>query len=50
MDKLYKNSETGCCPRFDPKPWDKKKVVFKNKLFLKDKIMCFFIFPLISGK
>ena len=50
MDKLYKNSETGCCPRFDPKPWDKKKVVFKNKLFLKDKVTCLFHIPLNFGK
>ena len=50
MDKLYKNSETGCCPRFSPKPWDKKKVVFKSKLFLKDKITCFFHIPLNFGK
>jgi len=50
MDKLYKNSETGCCPRFDPKPWDKKKVVFKNRLFLKDKVSCLFHIPLNFGK
>ncbi|HII15447.1 MAG TPA: hypothetical protein HA362_03975 [Nanoarchaeota archaeon] len=50
MDKLYTNSETGCCPRFDPKPWDKKKVVFKNKLFLKDKVRCIFHIPLNFGK
>ena len=50
MEKLYKNSETGCCPRFDPKPWDKKKVVFKNKLFLKDKVTCFLHIPLNFGK
>jgi hypothetical protein len=49
-DKLYKDSETGCCPRFNPKPWDKKKIVFKNKLFLKDKVTCFFHIPLNFGK
>ena len=35
MDKLY-DSETGCCKRFNPKPWDKKKVDFEETLFLKD--------------
>ncbi len=23
MENVY-NAETGCCPRFDPAPWDKK--------------------------
>ena len=49
MEKLYKNSETGCCPRFNPKPWDKKLIKFRNRLFLKDKIMCFFHIPLNFG-
>jgi hypothetical protein len=25
MEKLYENSETGCCPRFDPATWDEKE-------------------------
>jgi len=49
MEKLYKNSETGCCPRFDPKPWDGKKVTWKNKLFLKDHVWSFFHIPLNFG-
>ncbi len=38
MDKLYENSETGCCPRFDPGPWDVKKasdMVFNKQFILK---------------
>lgn len=47
--KLY-NSETGCCKRFDPKPWDKKIISFKNTLFLKDRVKSIFHIPLNFGK
>jgi len=50
MDKLYDKSETGCCPRFDPKPWDGKEVTWKNELFLKDHVRSFFHIPLNFGK
>ena len=49
MDKLY-DSETGCCPRFDPEPWDEKEVKFDNKLFVKDRVRSFFHIPLNFGK
>ncbi|MCX6778273.1 MAG: hypothetical protein NT157_05320 [Candidatus Micrarchaeota archaeon] len=49
MDKLYDNSETGCCPRFDPTPWDEKEIIFKNKLFLKDYVRSIFHIPLNFG-
>lgn len=50
MKKLYAKAETGCCPRFNPKPWDGKEVVWKNKLFLKDHILSIFHIPLTMGK
>jgi hypothetical protein len=50
MDKLYEDSETGCCPRFDPEPWDEKEVTFQDRLFVKDHIRSFFHFPLNFGK
>ncbi|MCX6013553.1 MAG: hypothetical protein NTV30_09160 [Chloroflexi bacterium] len=50
MEKLYKDSETGCCPRFNPEPWQEKEVVFKDKIFLKDKVRCFLHIPLGFGK
>lgn len=50
MDKLYENSETGCCLRFDPKPWDEKEVVWKDKLFLKDHVISIFHIPLNFGR
>jgi hypothetical protein len=49
MDKLY-DSETGCCPRFNPQPWDQKEVVFKDRLFIKDHVTSFFHIPLNFGK
>lgn len=41
--------KTRCCKRFNPRPWDRKTIKWKNKLFLKDKIGCFFNLPLGLG-
>lgn len=41
--------EKGCCENFDPKKWDKKKVTWKGKLFVKDKVRTFFHIPLNFG-
>jgi len=49
MDNLYEKAETGCCPRFDPAPWDGKEIKFNNKLFLKDHFYSFFHIPLNFG-
>ena len=49
MEKLYTESETGCCPRFDPKPWDKRTVIMKDKLFLKAHVISLFHIPLNFG-
>ncbi len=49
MNKSDKNSETGCCPRFDPKMWDGKTVVWKNKLFVKDRVFSLFHIPINFG-
>lgn len=46
--KLY-DSETGCCKRFDPKPWDGKEIKMKDRLFLKDSLKCFFRMPIGFG-
>lgn len=42
--------ETGCCPRFDPGPWQEKEQVFNEKLFLKDHVKNVFHIPLDFGK
>lgn len=49
-DKLYEDSETGCCKRFDPKPWNEKKISLDDKLFLKDRVNCFFRIPMNFDK
>ncbi len=43
-------SETGCCPRFDPEPWDEKEFEWDSKRFIKDKVRCLFHMPLTFGK
>ena len=50
MEKLYEQAETGCCPRFDPQPWDEKEVTWKDKLFLKDHIRSFMHIPMGFGR
>ena len=50
MDKLYEQSETGCCPRFNPEPWDEKEMTFQDKLFIKDHVRSFLHIPLNFGK
>lgn len=50
MDKIYEQSETGCCKRFNPEPWRDKEIVFQDRLFLKDHIRSFFHIPLNFGK
>ncbi len=43
-------SETGCCSRFIAEPWDGKELQWDGKLFLKDRVRCFFFIPLNFGK
>ena len=50
METLYKDAETGCCPRFDPQPWDEKEVTWENRLFLKDRVRSFLHIPLNFGR
>jgi len=45
-----KNLETGCCPKFNPEPWNDKEIVWENKLFVKDCVKSFFHIPLNFGK
>lgn len=50
MDKLYEQSETGCCLRFNPEPWNEKEITWQDKLFLKDHVKSFFRMPLNFGQ
>jgi hypothetical protein len=50
MEKLYEKSETGCCNRFDPEPWNEKQMTWKGKLFVKDRVTSIFHIPLNFGQ
>lgn len=45
-----KATEKICCPEFDPTPWDKKEIKWKDKFFVKDTIISAFHIPLNFGK
>ncbi|OGF99983.1 hypothetical protein A2Y99_01515 [Candidatus Gottesmanbacteria bacterium RBG_13_37_7] len=45
-----KIKSTGCCEPFDPAPWQDKKIVWKEKIFVKDHITSFLHIPLNMGK
>jgi len=49
MNKLYEESETGCCPRFNPEPWDEKEVTWQDMLYIKDHVRSFLHIPLNFG-
>jgi len=42
--------ETGCCPRFNPEPWDEKEITLRDKLFVKDHVRSFLHIPLNFGQ
>ena len=50
MDKLNEQAETGCCPRFNPEPWDEKEITWQDNLFIKDHVRSFLHIPLGFGK
>ena len=41
--------EKPCCPKFNPKPWDKKLFGWKDKRFIKGKVFTFFYMPINFG-
>ena len=49
MEDLY-NTETGCCPRFDPEPWDEKERTWQDRKFVKDNVRAFLHIPIGFGK
>ena len=40
-----KEQNEECCPEFDPAKWDKKTIVWDNKLFIKESLATFFHIP-----
>ena len=43
------NSETGCCPRFDPSGWDGEEFEFFERLFVRATTISFLHIPLNMG-
>jgi len=41
---------TGCCDPFNPEPWHDKEIIWKDKLFVKDRIRSIFHIPIDMGK
>jgi len=39
----------GCCPRFDPEPWDGKELRWEDRRFVKDRVRSFLHVPLNFG-
>jgi hypothetical protein len=50
MEKRDEQAQTGCCPRFNPEPWDEKEITFQNKLFVQDHVRSFLHIPLNFGQ
>ena len=48
VERLY-DSETGCCKRFNPKPWEGKTINFKDTIFVKDRVRSIFHIPINFG-
>ena len=46
---MNSTEETGCCPRFDPEPWDEKEVTWTDKPFVRDRVRSLFHIPLNFG-
>ncbi|MFA5779143.1 MAG: hydrolase [Elusimicrobiota bacterium] len=42
-------NEPCCCPKFNPEPWDKKEINWKDKLFIKDSVKSFLHIPINFG-
>ena len=40
------NAATECCPRFDPDPWDQKRIIWHDKKFVKDRVRSILHIPL----
>jgi hypothetical protein len=50
MDNLNGQTETGCCARFNPEPWQDKEIAWKDKIFIKDHVTSFLHMPINMGK
>lgn len=50
VPKLSQDNPTGCCPKFNPKDWDRKLFEFKDKPFVRITTASFLYIPLNLGQ
>ena len=43
------NAEKECCPKFDPAPWQERRVALDGKKFVRDRVRSFLRIPLNFG-
>jgi len=43
-------ADTGCCPRFDPAPWQDQEITWDARPFVKQRVRCFLHIPLTFGR
>lgn len=41
--------ETGCCPRFDPEPWQDRTLTWEDRRFVRDRVRSLFHIPINFG-
>jgi hypothetical protein len=41
---------TGCCPPFDPTPWQEQVITWRDKPFVRDHVTCLFHVPIAMGR
>lgn len=46
----HSETDSICCPEFDPRPWDQQFFEWKNKKFIKDNVFTIFYMPVNFGK
>lgn len=46
---MNNQTETGCCPKFNPEQWDNKEINWQDKLFVKDCVRSIFHIPINFG-
>lgn len=46
---MSSQAETGCCPRFDPEPWDEREITLQDRLFVRDRVRSILHIPLNFG-
>ena len=42
--------DTGCCPRFDPGPWEEQFFVWEDKKFIKGSVFTLYFMPVNFGR